>query len=103
MASLPDERSAARFCPGAVARAVRAAVGLLADHPEDLGAGLDQNLALLLDRGRVDPVLRVEQLGLSPTGGGYDPVAGRERLLQHRGLRGATASKRRLAGAKGPR
>jgi len=62
-------------------------VPLLADHPEDLCAGLLDDLALLLDRRGVDEVLGVADAGPAGLLGRQHPLDGRQRPLQHRLLR----------------
>ena len=78
MTALADEGATARVLPDAVDRRVRAAVRLAADHPENLRAGLLDDLALLLDGGRVDPVLRVPEDDAALPCRAHDPIGARE-------------------------
>src|SRR5438093_903266 len=61
MAAFRDQGAAALDAPDAVDRRVRAAVRLLAGQAEDLGFRLFYDLALFLDGGGVDEILRVAQ------------------------------------------
>jgi hypothetical protein len=61
-------------------------MGLAAHHPEDLRAGLLDDLALLLHRGRVDPVLGVPENDTARAGRAHDAVGARQRVLQQRRL-----------------
>jgi len=58
-------------------------VGLLAVHPEDLGAGLLDDLAFFLDGGCIDPVLGVADAGLAAPLGGDHAVDRGQGLLAH--------------------
>ena len=64
MAALADQHAAAAAGRVGVVDRVRAAVRLFAVDPEDLPAGLLEDLPLLLDGRGVDPVLGVQQPAL---------------------------------------
>src|SRR5439155_13926761 len=94
MTALADERAATGVAPDAVDRRVRAAVRFAAQHPEDLRVGLLEDLALFLDRGRIDPVLGVAEdhaPAYRPSG---EPIGARDRLFQQRLLARAVAGDR---------
>ena len=100
MAALADQHAAAAAGRVGVIDRVRAAVGLLAVDPEDLPAGLLQNLPLLLDRRGVDPVLGVEQPALAlPLGREHPLDAGQRRFAGRPACRpgpsGSRSSRRR--------
>ena len=62
---LPIMTPPPEILPVGIGRGVRAGVGLFAVNPEDLRPGLLDDLALLLDRRGVDPVLGVEDASLA--------------------------------------
>ena len=93
MAPLADKRAAPGVAPDAVHGRVRAAVRLTAEHPEDLGTRLLDDLALLLDRGRVDPVLGVAKDDAPPAGRVDDAVAAGQRLPKEGFLAGRRAKR----------
>src|ERR1700683_4357439 len=66
---------------------MRSAVGLIADQPKDLRAAFRNNLALFLDRGRVDPVLRVADRLAAGLRGFDNPAAAFDRMGEHGFLR----------------
>src|SRR3984957_11836158 len=86
VAALADHRYAAAESPGAVVRRMRAAVRLLTQHPQNLGAALDEHLTLLLYGGRVDPIFCVADALTAAVGGGQDTGTTGHRLAQHRFL-----------------
>ena len=85
MAALAHERAAARVAPDAVDGRVRAAVRLASEHPEDLRARLLDDLALLLDGGGVDPVLRVGEDDALAPGRLHHAVGARQRVPEEGG------------------
>src|SRR5689334_1963861 len=81
---------------------MRAAVRLLAQHPQDLSATAGNDFALLLDRGRVNPILRVAHVLAAGLRGGLQAIATLDRFPQHRFLRKAIAAEVRASGAEVP-
>ena len=84
VAALADQHPAAAAGRVGVVDRVRAAVGLLAVHPEDLSAGLLQYLPLLLDRGGVDPILGIQEPAAAPLLGSQDAIDAGQRRIRAR-------------------
>src|ERR1700733_5270881 len=102
VAALADHRSAAAKSPGAVVRRMRTAVRLFAQHPQYLGAALDEDLTLLLYGGRVDPIFRIADALPAAMGGGQDTGTTGHRVAQHRFLGEGITAKARVAVAEVP-
>lgn len=82
MAPLADQHAAATAGRMGVIGRMRSAVRLLAVNPENLPPCLLENLALLLDRRGVDPVLRIEQPALAAPLRFENPVDARQGRFQ---------------------
>src|SRR5579883_305734 len=92
MASLPDQRSSAGEFPRTVIGRMRAAMGLLSQHPEDLSAAPCQNLPFLLDGRCVDPVLCIADLLAAGLRRSEDAFATRGSFAKHPLLRKGVAA-----------
>src|SRR5437773_2156055 len=102
MAGFPDDRPAARVPPDAIVRRMRPRVRLIADDPQDLAAGLRENLALLRDGRGVDPVFGVAHALAARARGGQNAVATGQGLAEHGLLGKSVASELLPSGTRRP-